>query len=284
MSILNLVLKTVVDLLQIPFRGLAPLVGVLFWSVVTGIAMLLVFKKTSNQEALAEVKRRIHGCLFEIRLFNDDLRAILRAQGEILRHNLTYLRLSVVPMLWVLPPLILLMVQLHAFYGFRALHPGEKALVTAELGDGWQEMPADAGSRPAISLELPEGLALETPGVWVPSLAQMTWRIAAVSNGDFTVELVWGEERTTKEIPVSDRLIRISPTRPDHSFLAQLEWPSEPPLPKGLPIRAVNVTFPEGEISLGGWYMEWEWAWMLAFFILSMVVAFVLKGKLGVTI
>ena len=53
--------------------------------------MLLVFKKTSNQAKLEAVKRQIHACLFEIRMFSDDLPAILRAQREILRHNLRYI-------------------------------------------------------------------------------------------------------------------------------------------------------------------------------------------------
>ena len=56
--------------------------------------MLIVFKKTSNQARLEAVKKQIHACLFELRLFSDDLPAILRAQGEILRHNLRYLGLS----------------------------------------------------------------------------------------------------------------------------------------------------------------------------------------------
>jgi hypothetical protein len=95
-------------------------------SLVTAIVLLLVVRRTSDQRRIAAVKRDIRAGLFEIRLFNDDLRAILRAQGEILRHNLTYLRLSAVPLLWVLVPLVLLMGQLQAYYGYDGLHPGRR--------------------------------------------------------------------------------------------------------------------------------------------------------------
>ena len=71
--------------------------GLAVVSLATAILMLLSFKRTSNQTRLAAVKRQIHAAIFEIRLFNDDLRAIFRAQREILRHNLTYLRLSLRP-------------------------------------------------------------------------------------------------------------------------------------------------------------------------------------------
>ena len=107
--------------------------------------MLLVFKATSNQPKLEAVKRQIHACLFEIRLFRDDVPAILRAQAEILRHNLNYLFLSLVPMLWMLVPLLLVIAQLQFHYGYRGLRPGEDFLVKVRLKDGGS---APAGRRP----------------------------------------------------------------------------------------------------------------------------------------
>ena len=61
-----------------------------------------------SPEDLAEVKRRIHAGLFEIRLFNDDLAAIFKAQGEILRHNVSYVGLTLVPAAWMLVPFVLI--------------------------------------------------------------------------------------------------------------------------------------------------------------------------------
>ena len=98
MSLLNRVLDALLDGLQRPIAGLPPEVGLLLWSLVAAVVMLLVVKRTSNQEALAAVKRQIHACMFEIRLLNDDLGAILRAQVELLRHNGRYLLLSLPPL------------------------------------------------------------------------------------------------------------------------------------------------------------------------------------------
>jgi uncharacterized membrane protein (DUF106 family) len=133
MAYVNAVLRPLFDLLLAPFAGLPPIVSLLVVSLLTAVAMLVVFKRTSDQTALAAVKRRIHAGLFEIRLFNDDLRAILRAQGEILRHNLTYLRLSLVPMVWILPPLVLVIAQLQFHYGYEGLRPAEEALLRVDL-------------------------------------------------------------------------------------------------------------------------------------------------------
>ena len=133
MKILNDLLRPVFDLLQAPFAGLPAIVGIIVWSIPVGVFALWVFGKTSNQDRIAAVKKRIHAGLFEIRLFNDDLRAIMRAQGEILRHVLHYQGLALIPMIFILPPLVLVMVQLHQFYGFRGFEPGEELLMTVQL-------------------------------------------------------------------------------------------------------------------------------------------------------
>ncbi|UCF66078.1 MAG: hypothetical protein JSV80_09735, partial [Acidobacteriota bacterium] len=125
MSWLNATLRIVFDTLLYPFRGWPAIVGLLIVSLLAAIGMLIAFKKTSNQPALAAVKRKIHACLFEIRLFNDDMGAILSALLRLLRHNLTYLRLSVTPMLWIIVPFVLIVAQLQFIYGYHGLRPGQ---------------------------------------------------------------------------------------------------------------------------------------------------------------
>ena len=175
MSLVNDLLRPLFDWLQYPLRGLSPFMGVLIWSIPVGVFALWVFGKTSNQDRIAAVKKRIHAGLFEIRLFNDDLRAIARAQWEILGHVVHYQALALKPMLFILPPLVLVMVQLHMFYGFRALEPGESALLTVQLRPGT----VSEGQRPDVTLDLPQGLQPETAAVWVPSLNQLNWRVAS---------------------------------------------------------------------------------------------------------
>lgn len=280
MSALNSVLRTVFDLLQTPFSGLPPLVGIIVWSIPVSVFALWVFKKTSNQHRITAVKAKIHACLFEIRLFNDDLRAILRAQGEILRHVLHYQGLALVPMVFILPPLVLLMVQLHAFYGFRGLKPGDQILMTVSMDDSWRQR--WSGQRPAVSLELPEGLAITTPAVWVPELGEFTWQIGAEARGDYELTIRVDGATVGKSLRVTDSVVRLSPTRPDASFLGQLEWPSEPPLRSTDAIREISIGYPDGSVSIAGWRFEWSFAWMVVFFVLTMIVAVVLKGPMDV--
>jgi uncharacterized membrane protein (DUF106 family) len=275
MTLLNAALRLAFDLLLAPFAGGSPMVSLVLVSLAVSVLMLVVFKRTSDQTALAAVKRKIHAGLFEIRLFNDDLRAILRAQGEILRHNLTYFRLSLWPMVYLLPPLVLVIAQLQFHYGYEGLRPGQQAVLTVDLDPA-----AGTGARPAAALELPDGLKAETEAVWIKADSQLLWRLVAEREGDYEVGLDIVGARVTKSVRVTPRTVRLSPERVDSGFLYQLLYPAEPPLPSGSPVRAIHLSYPYREVSVLGYGMHW----MIPFFVLSIAFAFALRGLFKVTI
>lgn len=264
------------DLLLWPFRGLPPIVGLTVISLVVSVLILWGFKATSDQEALAEVKRRIHAGVFEIRLFKDDFRAILSAQLGILRHTFRYFRLSIVPMIWMLVPIVIVVVQLQFQYGYRALEPGETTLVTVRFtSEGAREVETNDGAE--LSLAAPAGLRVETDQLWIPSLGEADWRIAAETPGEYQLELRVGDAWVTKSVRVSGGVRVRSPVRP-RSWLEQLVYPAEAPLPPGSSVARIEVAYADAEVSLLGWEMHW----IVAFFILTMVFAFLLQRPMGV--
>ena len=88
MTVLNQALTRLFDLALAPLDRLSPLAGLAVLSLGTAVAVLLAFKWTADQPALVAAKRAMQAAIFEMRLFNDDLLAMLRAQGEVLRHSL----------------------------------------------------------------------------------------------------------------------------------------------------------------------------------------------------
>jgi uncharacterized membrane protein (DUF106 family) len=278
MKLLNDLLRPIFDLLQAPFVGLPAFVGILVWSIPVGVFALWVFGKTSNQARIAEVKRRIHAGLFEIRLFNDDLRAIMRAQGEILRHVLRYQALALKPMIFILPPLVLVMVQLHQFYGFRGLQPGDEVQLTVQLDS--ESVTAD--QRPDFSLEVPEGLWPVMEPIWVPSLAQISWRLRVDDWGDWELPVRVNGAIYPKSIRATQELVRLSPERPPRTFIGQLEWPSEKPFETGDAVQSMTLGYADGSVKIFGWQFEWAFAWMVVFFVLTLVIALVLRKPMGV--
>jgi uncharacterized membrane protein (DUF106 family) len=288
-SLLNALLARTFDLLLLPFRQLPPMVGLVVVSLATAVAMLLVFKRTSNQTRLSAVKRQIHASIFEIRLFNDDLRAIFRAQGEILRHNLTYLRLSIVPMLWMIVPLLLVVAQLQFHYGYSGLIVGQPVLLKAQVRDGVTlaaSGPADAvhaslaNTNAPATLDAPGEIDVQTPAIWFPATREVIWRIAPRTAGQFDLQLQVGRETFTKTVQVSDQVVRRSPVRLDPSFLNQLLYPAEAPLPANAAVTSISIAYPERDIPLLGFELHW----LIWYFALSMIFAFALRKRFNVTL
>ena len=272
MTWINLVLGWLLGAVLAPFENLPPVVGLAVVALFAAVGMLLVFRATSNQRAIADVKRRIHAGVFEIRLFNDDPRLMARAQLDVLRHNLTYIRLSLVPLAWMLVPLVLLIAQLQFYYGYDGFRPGQTAVVKVRLKEG-------AGAAPAISIEAP-GLDVQTPAVWIPSEREAAWRIAAGRSGDYQLTVLLNGRPTTKQVRVTDRVGWRAPERLEAGLLNEVLYPAEPPIEADVPIEAITVRYPEREVSLLGFRVHW----MIAFFILSLVFAFALKSRFGVVI
>lgn len=281
MSLVNALLRRLFDIVLYPFQGLHPLVGLIVLAVPISILMLLVFKKTSNQKKLADVKGRIHSGLFEIRLFNDDLAAIFRAQGEILRNNLTYLGLSLVPLAWMIVPFVLIIGQLEFRYGYQGLRPGEETLVRVRLTEDWREKTPSgnaAFARPPLALEIPEGLELTSPGVWLPALNEMAWRLEPRQWGNYELRVKFGDESFGKSLRVSDDVVRRSPERVSGGPLDQLLHPAEKPLRKG-PVAGISVDYPRA----GAEFFDLS-SWVWIFFGITIVLAFALRKPFKVTI
>jgi hypothetical protein len=270
---LNRNFGALLDGLLLPLDRLAPIAGLATVSALVAIGVLLTFKATSDQKRIAEVKRGIQAGLFEMRLFNDDPRTIVLAQGDILRAMWIYLRLSVIPLLWLIFPFTLVTAHLQSHYGYRGLNSGGSALVKVQMRQG-----SETRAR-SLALDLPAGLRAETPMIWSPAFREAAWRITADRDGHYVLSVVLGSARFTKTVRVSNVVGRRSPIRLEPGILNQLFYPSEPALPVDAPISSIAVTYAEGYLPVAGWDIHW----LTAFSIVSLVVAVLLKRRFKVT-
>ena len=147
MTLVNRALTAVFDAVMAPLAWMPAMAGLVLLSLVTAVAVLLAFKWTADQPALAAAKQAMQAAIFEMRLFNDDLVLLFRAQGEVVRHSLTYLRLSLAPTLWLIVPMAVLMLHMEFHFGYAGLAAGEAALVKVRL--------ADSGASASATLQRP---------------------------------------------------------------------------------------------------------------------------------
>ena len=178
-----------------PLDRMAPLVGLTLLSVVTAVSVLLLVQMDADQ-GRSRPQTAIHASLFEMRLFNDDLPALLRAQGEVLRHTLRYLGLSLVPTRWLLVPLAALMLHMEFRFGYTGLTAGEAALIKVRLADS-------ASVRADALLEAPDAVKVQTPAVLLPpSEREIAWRIRPRAAGSYELRVHLGSTVLTKTLVV----------------------------------------------------------------------------------
>jgi hypothetical protein len=239
---------------------ISPLWTLIPLSALLGAALLWAFGKLSDQTAIRETKRRLQSRLYEMRLFSDEPRLVWRAQTALLRENLRYLRLTLVPVLLLSIPTWLVFTQLRAIYEWSPLRPGRPAVITVQL--------REAAATEAPALDLPRGFVAESPPVRVIPLRQVSWRVRAVEPASGALRVRLGDYSVSKTISAKPGRQYLSARRAGLAELAL--WPNEAPVPAGA-VEWVQVDYASSD---GSWIL-----WLLG---VSMLAAFLLRNLLGV--
>ena len=275
MSVVNLVFGAIVGAMLWPFRGLSPWVGLVVVSLLTALLMLEVYKLTSNQPAIRRAKDLIKAHLYEMRLYKDDMRVTLAAQGSILKANLSYLAANLKPLAVMIVPLVLILAQLSVWYDRAPLRPGQETLVKARLAPTADPLAA------GLDLEVPPVLEITAPAVRISDLHEVVWRVKAVSPGEGRLVVRAGGTALEKTVAVGDGALgRVSALASLGSFPKRVLYPGERPLAGGTPVRSVEVLYPARRLAAFGLGVHW----LIAYFVLSVVFGFAFKGVFKVEI
>ena len=260
------------DLLFWPVSRLSPLPALAIFSVLTGILMLWIFGLVSDQKQIRTIRDRIRGNLIAVRLFGDDLGLLFRLQRRLLWDNVVFLKHAAIPVVIMLLPVLLILVQLNLRFGASPLAPGETALVKVTLRDA-------AAIERGVVLETPDTVIVETDAVRIPALREVAWRIRPQQAGDYRLLVRVGDERVEKLLRVGHAWGAVSTVRTGKNLLDVLQYPGEPPIGSG-PVESIEIQYRELSLELFGWSVHW----VILFFVLSILSGFAFRGVLGVEI
>jgi uncharacterized membrane protein (DUF106 family) len=242
-------------------------------SAVTGVLLLIVFKYTSNQHAIGQVRDRIKADLLALKLFKEDLRTTFRAQGRLLVAAMCLLRHSIRPLLVMIVPVLLELAQLGLWYQRRPLAPGEEALVTLQLaGEPDQALPE-------VQLESQAGVQVTTGPVRIFSKRQVCWQVRAVEPGEHALVFNVGGQQVRKQLVVGNGFARTGVLRPGWRWTDILLHPLERPFRNDSAVTSIEVDYPARDSFTSG--TDW---WVVYFFIASMVFALLFKPFMKVRI
>jgi hypothetical protein len=264
--------NAVFDRVLAPFGHELAFFDLVFWPVLMGVGALQVYKFVSNQKAIAAVKRQISMHLLEIRLFRDDIAQVLKSTGKIVAKNFLYIGHNLVPLLVMIVPMVLIMVQLVSHYAYEPSAKGAVEVLHLQLDPDSRVSPRD------VKLELPAGVLLDAPRVRTAD-GQVFWRLRAAESGDHVLGVKVGDQLYEKGWAVGGDARKV-PVKRLRSWEALL-YPGEPPIPGDSPVVYLQLAgdtrtlsfFPDGEGGILLWAM-----------VLSMIAGVALKDVFGVTL
>ena len=242
-------------------------------AAVTGVLLLIIFKRTSNQQAIGRVRDDIRANILAQRLFTDSISVTLQVQARLFRNSLQLLTYSIVPLLVMILPVSLLLGQLTLWYQSRPLMPGEETIITMKLDS------KSNSSWPNVSIEpIPTAEVIIGP-VKVLSKREIHWKIRACKNGYDRIVFNVNKQRIEKELAIGDGFMRISNERPGWYWSDILLHPWEKPFGPDSPVWSIRIDYPDRLSRTSG--TDW---WLIYFFIASLVFALAFKPLLKVRI
>jgi len=275
MWIINTIVGKIFEILFLPFQNMSPWIGMIVVSLLTGLLMLFIYKYTSNQEGIRKVKNKIKAHLLELRLYKDSLSISFKAQGNILRANFKYIGLAFKPLLVMIIPVMLILIQLNFWFAYDSLNPKQNTILRIKLGDDVSLMETQ------IDIKSDSDIVLETPPLRDVENNEINWRIRAEEKGVHELKIVVNGQEYIKRISVGQKtLSRISPLKTRKNFFKEFLYPTESPLPQSSPIKTIEITYPSRNMNLFGLGINW----LIVYFALSIIIGFSLKGFFKVEI
>lgn len=257
---------------EVSLTSLSATSAVTLVALVIGLLMVVVFRYTSDQKAIRVAKDHLKAHLLAVRLFQDQLPVVLSSYRKIIAGTGRYLALAFKPLLFLILPLTLVIMELDRYLGATPLQTGQAFLLTAHA--------VDPDSLNNLSLQLPPQMTTTAPPVHIPVDNEVVWRVIAKREGNYDVTVVAAGQILSKRAVVSSGLARLSPVRLRGEFWKRIFVSAEPALPNASPIESITLNYPSRNIYFA--WTEWNWIWL--FFVLSLLAGFLFKTILGVEI
>ena len=159
-----------------PFDYAGGLLGLTIFSVLSGIGMLWVMGKTTDQKGMEKAREQMAAATYEIRIFLDSPGRVLRAQLRLIRWNAHYVACLLPALLILMGPLLLLYMPLDARFGWEPIQPGQDTLIMVDFHEGTN------GAKLEVDEEKCSGVQVTAPPLYVAEESRVYLR-AKITDG-----------------------------------------------------------------------------------------------------
>ncbi|MCH9022443.1 MAG: hypothetical protein IID32_06735, partial [Planctomycetes bacterium] len=241
-------------------------------AAIIAVPLLVIFKFTSNQKAIGRTRDRIKANMLAVKLYKDNLAVTFQSLGRVFVCSLILLCHAIVPMLVMMVPVILLLGQMSLWYQKRPLLVQEEAIVALEFSASAFET-----KMPEVILDVQSAGEITIGPVRVGAKDMVFWKIKALKEGTHKIRFQLDHATVEKELAIGDGFMRVSALRPGWNIGGILLHPHEKPFEADSIVKSIEVMYPDRPSHFSG--TDW---WLIYFFVVSLVVALLLKPFLKV--
>ena len=277
-----MMLNRIFDYLWIPLSAIPAYFAILIIAAFSAVLFLIIFKKTSNQEKIKVYKNRITGYILEIRLYKDQPRVTIKNILNILGCNLVYLRYALVPLIFIILPVLIISVQLNNRYGYLPVQAEKPFIVRVDLDrNALADVPEGVES---VECTASDGIVLETLPMRISSDATIFWRAKVVSSDTpvqtLTMTLNGGDETVTKKVVSAMTVSGIAPETTKWCLESLFANNAEKFIPEASPFKTVSVDYQKARYA----FLFWSTDPVILYFIWTLIFSLVFKRFLKVTL
>ena len=248
--------------------NLPPLAAILVISIAVSAITTVIYKYTTNQKLLKEIKDDVKNMQAEIKSTKEPARAA-QLQKEMMKRSMQQFSSSSKSMLITLIPLFLLFGWMQTHLAYSPLMPGDEFAATAHFV---------SGTEGNITITATEGLNILTNPVQEIKGGKATWRLKGEKEGAYRVSYNFGNEVYTQNVLLTNKFRYESPILTKSKRLGS---PGEL-IKKDSRIERIVISLkslqPFGDLALLGW----KPGWLATYIILSLIASMLLRKWLKV--
>jgi len=247
MGILS-IFTPIMDFIFGPLLGLSYFWAILILSFILALMISLIYKYTTNQSLMKDLKTEIKELQKEMKELKHDPQKMMGVQKKAMETNMKYMMHSMKPMLFTFIPIIIIFGWMNAHFAYYPIMPGEEftTSILFEQPDG------------NVTLVVPDGIDILDGTTKEMETNNATWKLKG-DTGKYLLEFQHNDNSYTKEVIITNEKSYATPIKSIRDGNINAITTSS------RPVKILNLYF-------RGWKLGWIGTYIVFSIIFSMLI------------
>ncbi len=240
-----------------PFLKMNPLLAIGILSFIFSLAVTLVYKYTTNQSLMKQLKDEIKELQKEVKELKNDPQAMMRVQKEMMQTNFKYMGMSFRATLITIIPFIFIFGWMNAHFAYEPINPGDSFMVSMNFKK-------DIADGSMVALTAPDAISIEGSPEKEISGKKVLWTLKG-QEGSHMIEFDYKGQKYSREVVITT----------GKGYAEKII----PVKQKGSDVKSIELAYNKKVVLDVGFF---KFGWLMSYFLFSIVFSLGLRKLLKV--